>query len=73
MSPFPDIKMHGNCQARNDVGIRTLPCRPNLDGFVVCWQHAQLSKCAQGIEFTDSWVVVTVERNEEAPAVHDCW
>ena len=42
MLPFPDIKMRGNGQARNDVGIRTLSCRPNLDDFVMRWQHAQL-------------------------------
>ena len=37
MSPFPDIKMCRNGQARNDVSIRTSPCRPNLDDFVMCW------------------------------------
>ncbi len=39
MLPFSDIKMHGNGQARNDVGITTSLCRPNLDDFVVHRQH----------------------------------
>ena len=48
MSPFPDIKMRGNGQARNDVGVTTSPCRPNLDDFVVHWQYVgkMLATCA---------------------------
>ncbi len=39
MSAFPNIKMRGNGQARNDVGVTTSPCWPNLDNFVVRQQH----------------------------------
>ena len=39
MSPFPDIKTCMNGQARNYVGVTTLPCWPNLDNIVVCWRH----------------------------------
>ncbi len=56
MSPFPDIKMHGNGQARNDVGIRTSPCWPNWttlscisNMLPTCWQHAQLRPSSQMI------------------------